>query len=342
MIKPECTAYTYYITLFYYVNKKRGSMKRNYGYIYLLLAVIIINLPGNVGNYGEWEKSLKLFSLHAMDEVISVPGSETKEFSFVENLILSPSVSLLGYRQENTLSDEDISENTLPADTDTAEYADISKYDSSALHSGSPKILIYHTHTTESYLTKEGEKPSSWRSTDKNKNLLTVGSIVSRVLHDEYGLEVLHITDILDQPYDSAYDKSYDVAKAAVEKYPSIEYIFDIHRDGLSNNADNRQVYLTEINGQKCARIMFVMSTKSKYIDEMRAFGGTLQKKMNELYPGLFRRNMDRPYKYNLEFRPNSMLFEVGSNLTTVAEAKSAAVYLGRSLGEVITQKSGE
>ncbi len=338
MLKAIKTAYTYYITKSRYVNKKKRGYMKKYGYIYLILAVILLNLPGSIGNTDEWENLAEKISMHAVSSAISVPRESSPAHEFIGKIFVSPSVSMLEYRQEGDY--ETNTENpSLPADTDTAKYSDISDIDSTALHDGNPKVLIYHTHTTESYLTKEGEKPSSWRSTDKNKNLLTVGSIVSQVLHDEYGIEVLHITEILDQPYNSAYDKSYDVAKAAVEKYPSIEYIFDIHRDGLSDNASNRQVYLTEINGQNCARIMFVMSTKSKYIDEMRAFGSTLQKKMNELYPGLFRRNMDRPYKYNLEFRPNSMLFEVGSNLTTLAEAKSAAVYLGRSLGEVITQK---
>ncbi len=319
-------------------------MKRNYGYVYLILAVIILNLPGSVGNVTAWEETLSGVCRHALSRTISVPSLSDQDKNTAGRFFLSPSVSLLEYRQEDSLySAEAEDERTQPhADTDIAGYSDISKIDSSALHSGEPKVLIYHTHTTESYLTKEGEKPSSWRSTDPEKNLLAVGSIVSSVLHDEYGIQVLHITEILDKPYDSAYDHSYDAAKAAVEKYPSIEYIFDIHRDGLSNTEANRNVYLTEINGQKCASIMFVMSTKSKYITQMRAFGGTLQKKMNELYPGLFRRNMDRPYKYNLEFRPNSMLFEVGSNLTTITEAKTAAVYLGRSLGEVITQKNGE
>ncbi|MBR6801524.1 MAG: stage II sporulation protein P [Eubacteriaceae bacterium] len=322
-------------------------MKRRYSYTYLLLAVILLNIPMSVSDPDAWEEVMKDISIRAIDASFSVPKEKTSMSlsDYVGMNVLSPNISMLSYRQPSSPisgTADIIDDNSPTADSDTSKYSDLSAINSEDLHSGQPKVLIYHTHTTESYLMKEGEKPSSWRSTDKNKNLLSVGSIVSEVLHDEYGIQVLHITKILDQPYDSAYDRSYDVAKAAVEKYPSIEYIFDIHRDGLANNEANRQVYLTEINGQKCASIMFVMSTKSKYIDNMRAFGSTLQKKMNELYPGLFRRNMDRPYKYNLEFRPNSMLFEVGSNLTTVAEARCAAVYLGRSLGEVITASQGE
>lgn len=321
-------------------------MKRKYSYIYLLLGVILLNIPLSVNNFPAWEDTLKELCIISLDSAMPVHDGKPDIPEIIGMKIFSPVISVLEYRQDDGLS----AENPLPEDifpeadgnTDITDYRDLSKINSSDLHSGNPKVLIYHTHTTESYLTKEGEKPSSWRSTDKNKNLLSVGSIVSKVLHDEYGIEVLHITEILDKPYDLAYDKSYEIAKAAVEKYPSIEYIFDIHRDGLSDNSANRQVYLTEINGQKCASIMFVMSTKSKYISEMRSFGSAIQKKMNSLYPGLFRKNMDRPYKYNLEFRPNSMLFEVGSNLTTIAEAKAAAVYLGRSLGEVITQYSGE
>ncbi len=305
-----------------------------------MLALIFLGLPGNVSNVSAWEDSLKYAGIHALDSAIAVPEGKTFSFTdLVGSAVLSNSISMLGYKQGDSLTDDTVKtgtvENAVP-DTDTEKYSDLSGIDTTALHNGNPKVLIYHTHTTEAYVTKAGEKPSSWRSTNPDKNLISVGSIVSQVLHDEYGLEVLYITEIFDQPYDSAYDKSYDAAKAAVEKYPSIEYIFDIHRDGLSNTEDNRQVYLTEVNGKECASVMFVMSTKSKYIDEMRAFGSKIQSKLNELYPGVFRRNMDRPYRYNLEFVPNSMLFEVGSNLTTIAEAKATAVYLARGIGEVI------
>jgi len=311
-----------------------------------MLAVLILAVPGNVSNVTALDDSLMSAGKFALEKSFSVPEVRNSGLTdIVASVFLSPSISMLSYRQGDSPYD-DVSgtpdNDEKNADTSTDKYSDITEYDATALHSGSPKVLIYHTHTTEAYVTKAGEKPSSWRSTDPSKNLLSVGSIVSQVLHDEYGIEVLHITEIFDQPYDSAYDKSYDAAKAAVEKYPTIEYIFDIHRDGLSNTEENREVYLTNINGQDCARVMFVMSTKSKYIDEMRAFGAKVQSKLNELYPGVFRRNMDRPYRYNLEFVPNSMLFEVGSNLTTIAEAKSAAVYLGRSIGEVITDDMAE
>ncbi|MBE6038720.1 MAG: hypothetical protein E7218_05880 [Anaerofustis stercorihominis] len=326
-------------------------MKIKNAYIFVFAAMIILNMPMSVTNVSAWEDSLETISKHAINQSIHLPQSTEKAdiLELINTNVLSSAISVLGYEQETINDDKEIPDNTgsntndkIPDNNNTnmstSRYENISS-DYSKLHNGKPKVLIYHTHTTEAYLTSPDAKPSSWRSTDPKKNLITVGSVVSQVLHDEYGIEVLYLSEIFDQPYTGAYSKSYDAAEAAIKKYPSIEYVFDIHRDGLANKEGNRDIYLTNIEGQDCASIMFVLSTESPYIDEMRVFAKQIKNKMNTLYPTLFRRNMDRNYCYNMVFSPNSMLFEVGSNLTTVSEARTSAVFLGRTLGEIITGK---
>ena len=203
-------------------------------------------------------------------------------------------------------------------------------------HNGQPLVVIYHTHTTESFYDENN--PTTYRSTDPTKNLISIGHIVAQTLYQEYGIQVLHLTEVYDQPYDSAYDKSLIAVEKALEEYPSIQYAFDIHRDGLANTEDNFSVYQTEVNGESAARVMLVIGTTTETYQNNIDFATQIQNKMNEMYPDMFRKILERPYKYNQYVAPTTILFELGSNLSTLEEAKRTAVYLGRVLGELITQ----
>jgi hypothetical protein len=95
----------------------------------------------------------------------------------------------------------------------TSDQPDLSDYDQNAqallntqYHNGEPLVVIYHTHTTESY--NADPSATTYRSTDPTQNMVTIGAIVSQILYEEYGIQVLHITETFDQPYDTAYEKS--------------------------------------------------------------------------------------------------------------------------------------
>ena len=60
-----------------------------------------------------------------------------------------------------------------------------------------PKILIYHTHTTEAYTaTKESSyvQTSSYRTADPSKSVLAVGEALAERLRTQYGFSVIHDT----------------------------------------------------------------------------------------------------------------------------------------------------
>ena len=60
--------------------------------------------------------------------------------------------------------------------------------------SGSPNILIYHTHNTEAYRQVDGaryEESGSWRTYDEKNNVIAVGEVMKQKL-EEYGFEVIH------------------------------------------------------------------------------------------------------------------------------------------------------
>ena len=83
--------------------------------------------------------------------------------------------------------------------------------------SGEPKVLIMHTHTSESYLETDGA-----RTTDNTKNVVRVGEVIKETL-EKNGISVLHDTTQNDVPsYNGSYNKALKNITAQIEKHPSI------------------------------------------------------------------------------------------------------------------------
>ena len=215
------------------------------------------------------------------------------------------------------------------------------------LGKGEPLVLIYHTHTTESYTStadNEIEYISPWRSLDKSKNMARIGKEVKRILEEDFGIHVVHDTTLHDYPdYSVSYTRSLQTAERILKEYPSIKYVFDLHRDGLTDNQKNRNLYLTAFGDQKTARISLVVGNDNFNSEQNKKFAQKIQKKMNQKYPGMGRSIIDRDNrKYNQFVSDYATLIEVGSNLNTLEEALKAAKSMGKVIGEVILEIEGE
>ncbi|HHX11858.1 MAG TPA: stage II sporulation protein P, partial [Clostridiales bacterium] len=60
------------------------------------------------------------------------------------------------------------------------------------------------------------------------------------------------------------------------------------------------------------------------YIQDNLAFGFQLQLESFNLYPGLFMKNYLKCYRYNLHFRPKSLLVELGTVKNSLESAQNA------------------
>ena len=120
--------------------------------------------------------------------------------------------------------------------------------------------------------------------------------------------------------------------KKILKKYPTIEVLIDLHRDGI---ADDKKL-ITEINGKQTAKIMFFngicrlndngipkgVGLENKYIKENLSLSFNMQAMANTLYPSLTRKIYIKPYRYSLNMKPMSLLIEAGANTNTVEEVK--------------------
>ncbi|MBQ1173051.1 MAG: stage II sporulation protein P [Lachnospiraceae bacterium] len=200
-----------------------------------------------------------------------------------------------------------------------------------------PQILIYHTHSQEGFVDSVAG--------DLSTTIVGVGEELAGILREEYGFNVIHDTGIYDLPN---RDYAYSVSAPAIEKIlaenPSIEVIIDLHRDGVAKTTHLVQ----EVGGRETAQFMFfngisylnatgdIDYLKNPYIKENLAFSFQMKLAADRYYPGFARNIYLKGLRYNMHYRPKSLLIEVGAQTNTVQEAMNAAEPLAHILAMVL------
>lgn len=219
------------------------------------------------------------------------------------------------------------------------------------LNSAEPQVLIVHTHTTESYEPYQRSYYDSsfpFRSRDASHNMTRVGEALAQRLA-EHGISVLHDGTIHDYPaYTGAYDRSEETIRAALEEYPSIKVIIDLHRDAISNPDGSRTAPVAEINGRNAAQFMIIVGCDDgrfgnmpDYIENFR-LACLIQSSAETLYPGLARPVLFDYRNYNQHISTGSLLIEVGSHANSLDEAVYSGELLGDSIAKALEQLSLE
>lgn len=190
----------------------------------------------------------------------------------------------------------------------------------------SDKILLYSTHTSESYANSDMYKfeySGSRRSKDASYNMLTIGKKLKENL-SEKGFYVNHDTTPHDYgTYTSSYARSRITAKNALTTMRGAGISIDLHRDATSN-LDFRPV--VQINGVNVAQCMFVIGvgtdvTANPYYEDNLKLALKIQQIADEIYPGFFRPMIIRNSIYNQDLNKYSLLIEVGASGNTIEEA---------------------
>lgn len=203
-----------------------------------------------------------------------------------------------------------------------------------------PKVLIVHTHGTESY-SPEGastyETDKSDRALDKEKNVVKVGTAIKAVL-EENGIAVIHDTTLHDHPdFNGSYENSRKTVEGYLRKYPNICMVLDVHRDAFIYDDGSKAKFATEVNGVKAAQLMLVVGTNGGGLEhpewrENMKLALKLQKKICEKYPKLMRGVNLRKERFNGHLTYGSLIIEVGSSGNTLSEAVSGAQFAAKEI----------
>lgn len=204
-----------------------------------------------------------------------------------------------------------------------------------------PKILIYHTHSQEAF------KDS--KAGDSKTSIVGMGDILEKELNETYRIPTMHhkgVYDLIDGKMDRsrAYQLAEVQVKKILKKYPSIEVVIDLHRDGVGKSTH----LVTTVNGKKTGQIMFfnglsrtkkngeIAYLKNPYIQDNLAFSMQMQLAAAKKYPGFTRRIYLKSYRYNMHLMPKYLLIEAGAQTNTVKEMQRSMKILADLIDTVV------
>ncbi len=207
------------------------------------------------------------------------------------------------------------------------------------LGADAPQVLILHTHGSEAYTMPEGQEyvsTGTFRTADGSVSVIRVGDEIAAAL-SQHGISVLHDRALYDDPeYNGAYYRAEDAIEAYLEKYPSISFILDVHRDALEDKAGHQYKVITR-EDPSCAQVSLVMGSSWEGWQENLKLAVAVQQHLTDQYPTLMRPVTVRNSDYNEYFTPGSLLVEVGAAGNSLDEALTAARLFAHGFAEVVT-----
>lgn len=205
-----------------------------------------------------------------------------------------------------------------------------------------PTVLIFHSHTCESYENTEGYDASDpYRTRDSRYNMISIGQHLAKCLQEK-GISVIHDTTVHDFPsYNNAYSLSRETVKKYLAEYPAIRLVLDIHRDAYEDASGNQASDTVTVNGHEAARIMLVSGTDAGGYThtawrENLSVAVKLHTVLEKMYPGLCRDLTMRSYYFNQDLSPGALLVEVG----TAGDTRQSALYAAELLADGIASLS--
>lgn len=226
--------------------------------------------------------------------------------------------------------------------TDSVRVENLTYDSESGIENAPPKILIYHTHGSESFVDS--------RPNEKEDTIVGVGAYLTEILENEYHIPVYHdetAYDVIDGKLDrsKAYENAYANITKILADNPSIEVVIDLHRDGVEEETH----LVTTVNEKPTAKIMFLNGVSRSNMNGDIAYLNNPNKKMNlafsfqmylagkEKYGDYIRKIYVRSLRYNLHVMPRTTLIEVGAQNNTLEEEKNAMEPLADILNAVLS-----
>ena len=321
-------------------NADNDGKSQNYFYVKAISSTLVSLNPQSSGEHNA-NREIKY-------SILSFLGIDiTNPISMIKREVASLNKNDISTSVDNPTLNKDAIKTVIPFKLSESQ---VSKSDSSdvaslkqTLNNLAPRLLIYHSHTTEAYRTSNVSATDNF-DTDEARNVCAVGDVIKEELEKTYGISVIHdktFHNVLD--YDSSYKKSGVTLDKYLKAYGNFDIIIDLHRDGFNSNVT--RVSKTKIGGDDVAKFMFVVADKNPHYKKQKELIDSIIKISNKLYPGI---TEDRPISvvhygidfYNQNRSDNAMLIEVGSNNNTIEQAKNTGKYLATILAEQLNGKS--
>ncbi|UOQ93794.1 stage II sporulation protein P [Halobacillus shinanisalinarum] len=204
-------------------------------------------------------------------------------------------------------------------------------------------VFIYSTHNRESFLPHLPDGTKQTNAFHDEVNITKVGERLAKTLEANGVGANADQSDITTSAKDlgiSSYDASRKVVKEAMATNDDIKYIFDLHRDTVSEDVTTK-----EINGETYARTIFVVGAKHPDYEKNLKIATELHKRMEEKYPGLSRgvltkKGVGVDGKYNQDLSNNAVLVEFGGIHNSLDETYRTADAMAEVFSDYYWEKA--
>ena len=201
-------------------------------------------------------------------------------------------------------------------------------------------IIIFHTHTCESYTLSQEytyTPTGNFRTTDLNYSVVRVGDELTKYLK-KYRLNVIHNKNYHDYPsYTGSYSRSLSTI-SEILKNKKADIIIDLHRDAIGSYSSYAPT--VKIGEDECAQLMFVIGTDGGKLKHPNwksnlQFAVKLQEIANKEYPGLFKPIILRNSRYNQHLGKAACIIEVGATGNKLEQCLNSMKYLSKIINEI-------
>lgn len=126
-------------------------------------------------------------------------------------------------------------------------------------------IIIFHTHTCESYTPSDlyqYESSGNFRTTSLDRSVVKVGNELTKYLIS-YNYNVIHDSTYHDYPsYNGSYGRSMATVENLLSTNPGTDVIIDLHRDAI---ADTSYAPSVKIGNDIVSQLMFVIGSDGRW-----------------------------------------------------------------------------
>lgn len=188
------------------------------------------------------------------------------------------------------------------------------------------QVLIYCTHTAESYSGDEADE-------NGRGDVLKVAHKLADTLQNDYGVGVVVSDTVHDSPdWYQSYTNSKATAAALWEAYPEADLMIDLHRDSSTTKDD----CTVSVNGKNAASLLLVVGSNvtldhpnwEQNWQTAKSVGACI----DDVNSSLLRGVRVQKGRYNQHLSTKMILLEVGTDLNTLDEA----TYSGELVAQAI------
>lgn len=309
-----------------------------------LLLVFLLSFAFTIKKLSE--KDIDINDKEYLNYLIDVSYKNKNGYSYIVNRILKifsgielekPTTFLVFNKAKSSKENEVKEEYSKEDDYNPSDYEKITSYIQVNNKEENPVLYIYNTHQLETY---SGEGLTN----NMVPNVMMAGSLLSEKLNKK-GIptvfEDTNLHDFINQlglPSDELYGGSRVFISNAKEKYGSLNYYIDLHRDSVS-----KDISTIEIDNKKYARVLFVLGITNPNYENNYKMMSKLNEYINEKYPKLSRGVYevdipDWPEIYNQDMDNNAILIELGAKDNTMNEVLNTIEVLSEVLTRYIKE----